>query len=345
MTTGPTTGVRQTSPERYRHWRLDLSESAETGVAYLRLDIAEDGGLVPGYELQDELLRPRCGHRLYDATQRLRFEQPRGARGRGDQREGPQLLRRREHSHARAVQPPLEGDFCKFTNETRNGMEDATANSGQTYLAAVNGTAAGGGYELALACERICSSTTTPRPSRCPRYRCSAVLPAPGGLTGSPTSASAQGPGGRVRHQARGRARQTRPSSGSWSTRSFRAAVGRGRPERAAPRPPSRAAQPMLRASPCLRWSRCAPRTRSATDTSPPSWTGSRARWRSPWPARRVTSRNRRRGCTSWAPTSGHCDDPRAGRPDPLAAANELELGTWVIRTKGDVEDALAFER
>ena len=85
-----------TAPDRYRHWRLDIDGE----VAYLRLDVDEAGGLVPGYELKMNSYDLGVDIELYDATQRLRFEHPDGARGRGDQRQGPQLLRRREHPDA-----------------------------------------------------------------------------------------------------------------------------------------------------------------------------------------------------------------------------------------------------
>ena len=127
-----------TSPEHYRHWTLDIDGE----IAYLRLDVDENGGLVPGYELKMNSYDLGVDIELYDATQRLRFEHP-GVRAvvmtsAKDKNfcAGANIRMLAQSSH------PWKVNFCKFTNETRNGIEDATAHSGQTYLAAVNGTAA-----------------------------------------------------------------------------------------------------------------------------------------------------------------------------------------------------------
>ncbi|MGI5129742.1 2,3-epoxybenzoyl-CoA dihydrolase [Pseudonocardia sp. CA-107938] len=168
-----------TSPERYRHWRLDV----DGPVATLTLDIDEAGGIVPGYELKMNSYDLGVDIELYDATQRLRFEHP-GVRAivvtSGKDRNfcaGANIRMLAQSSH------PWKVNFCKFTNETRNGIEDATANSGQTWIAAVNGTAAGGGYELALACERILLVDDNSSAVSLPEVPLLGVLPGTGGLT------------------------------------------------------------------------------------------------------------------------------------------------------------------
>jgi benzoyl-CoA-dihydrodiol lyase len=169
----------QTSPERYRHWRLDV----DGPVATLTMDVDEAGGLVPGYELKLNSYDLGVDIELYDAVQRLRFEHP-GVKAvvitSGKEKifcagANIRMLAASEHS--------WKVNFCKFTNETRNGIEDATENSGQTYLAALNGTASGGGYELALACEQILLIDDRSSVVSLPELPLLGVLPGTGGLT------------------------------------------------------------------------------------------------------------------------------------------------------------------
>lgn len=166
-------------PDSYRHWRLRI----EGSTAWLVLDVDEQGGLVPGYELKLNSYDLGVDIELYDATQRLRFEHPEVRTvvvTSGKDKvfcAGANIRMLAGSSHQWKV------NFCKFTNETRNGMEDATANSGQTYLAAVNGSCAGGGYELALACEHIVLVDDNSSTVSLPEVALLGVLPGTGGLT------------------------------------------------------------------------------------------------------------------------------------------------------------------
>ncbi|MEU8346913.1 benzoyl-CoA-dihydrodiol lyase [Actinomadura meyerae] len=169
----------RTDPARYRHWRLDV----DGPVATLTMAVDEQGGLVPGYELKLNSYDLGVDIELYDAVQRLRFEHP-GVRTvvitSGKEKvfcAGANIRMLAASTHAWKV------NFCKFTNETRNGIEDATANSGQTYIAACNGTASGGGYELALACEHIMLVDDRSSAVSLPELPLLGVLPGTGGLT------------------------------------------------------------------------------------------------------------------------------------------------------------------
>jgi benzoyl-CoA-dihydrodiol lyase len=168
-----------TSPDRYRHWTLRV----DGAVATVTLRVDEHGGLVPGYELKMNSYDLGVDIELYDLVQRLRFEHPEvGAvvvTGGLDRMfcAGANIRMLAQSTHAWKV------NFCKFTNETRNGIEDATEHSGQTWIAALNGTAAGGGYELALACDQIVLIDDGSSAVSLPEVPLLGVLPGTGGLT------------------------------------------------------------------------------------------------------------------------------------------------------------------
>src|SRR5215471_8233729 len=166
-------------PDRYKHWRL----STDGPIATLTMDVDEQGGLVPGYELKLNSYDLGVDIELYDAVQRLRFEHP-AVRTvvitSGKEKvfsAGANIRMLAASSH------PWKVNFCKFTNETRNAMEDATENSGQVYIAALNGTASGGGYELALACQHIMLIDDRSSVVSLPELPLLGVLPGTGGLT------------------------------------------------------------------------------------------------------------------------------------------------------------------
>jgi benzoyl-CoA-dihydrodiol lyase len=166
-------------PSTYRHWRLEI----EPPLARLTMAVDPDGGLNEGYQLKLNSYDLGVDIELYDAVQRLRFEHPEVraviVTGGLDKMfcagANIQMLAGASHHH--------KVNFCKFTNETRNSIEDSTANSGQAWLAAVNGTAAGGGYELALACDDILLVDDRSSAVSLPEVPLLGVLPGTGGLT------------------------------------------------------------------------------------------------------------------------------------------------------------------
>src|SRR5438105_4141495 len=168
-----------TEAARYRHWRL----ACEGQVATLSLDVDPAGGLFPGTELKLNSYDLGVDIELADAVQRLRFEHPevRCVVIRSGKENvfcaGANIGALAQASHAHKV------NFCKFTNETRLAIEDASAHSGQRYLAALGGTAAGGGYELALACDHIMLIDDRRSAVSLPEVSLLGVLPGTGGLT------------------------------------------------------------------------------------------------------------------------------------------------------------------
>jgi benzoyl-CoA-dihydrodiol lyase len=169
----------ETQPDRYNHWKL----SFEPPVATLTLDVAEDKGVVPGYKLKLNSYDLGVDIELHDALNRLRFEHPEVKAvvvTSGKSRmfcSGANIYMLGTSSHAWKV------NFCKFTNETRNGIEDSSEHSGLKFLAALNGTTAGGGYELALACDEIALVDDRSSTVSLPEVPLLGVLPGTGGLT------------------------------------------------------------------------------------------------------------------------------------------------------------------
>ena len=168
-----------THPDRYVHWRLTFDGQ----VATLSMDVNEEKGIRPGYRLKLNSYDLGVDIELYDALQRIRFEHPEvkcvvltSARERMFC-SGANIYMLGLASHAWKV------NFCKFTNETRNGMEDSSRNGGLKFLAAVNGTVAGGGYELALACDEVLMIDDRSSTVSLPEVPLLGVLPGTGGLT------------------------------------------------------------------------------------------------------------------------------------------------------------------
>jgi len=169
----------RTEPARYRHWKL----AVDGAIATLAMAVAEDGGLRPGYKLKLNSYDLGVDIELHDAVNRLRFEHPEvqtvvltGGRDRIFC-SGANIFMLGLSSHAWKV------NFCKFTNETRNGLEDSSRHGGLKFLAAVNGACAGGGYELALACDEILLVDDRSSAVSLPEVPLLGVLPGTGGLT------------------------------------------------------------------------------------------------------------------------------------------------------------------
>ena len=169
----------RTEPSSYRHWKLSFAAPVSTLV----MDVDENATLVPGYELKLNSYDLGVDIELNDAVQRLRFEHPEITSviiTSGKERvfcAGANIRMLGQSSH------PFKVNFCKFTNETRNAIEDATHNSGQFYLTAISGSCAGGGYELALATDHIIMADDGSTNVSLPEVPLLAVLPGTGGLT------------------------------------------------------------------------------------------------------------------------------------------------------------------
>ena len=172
----------ETSPDQYRHWTLE-TDVQDGSIATLTMKVDEDGGLREGYKLKLNSYDLGVDIELYDAVQRIRFEHPQvrtvvitGGRDRIFC-SGANIFMLGKSSHAWKV------NFCKFTNETRNGLEDSSRHGGLKFLAAVNGACAGGGYELAAACDEILLVDDRSSAVSLPEVPLLGVLPGTGGLT------------------------------------------------------------------------------------------------------------------------------------------------------------------
>ncbi|MEV4674362.1 2,3-epoxybenzoyl-CoA dihydrolase [Actinomadura sp. NPDC049382] len=328
----------RTDPARYRHWRLDV----DGPVATLTMAVDERGGLVPGYELKLNSYDLGVDIELYDAVQRLRFEHP-GVRTVVITSGREKVFCAGANIRMLAASPhSWKVNFCKFTNETRNGIEDATEHSGQTYLAALNGTASGGGYELALACEHIMLVDDRSSAVSLPELPLLGVLPGTGGLTrvsdkrhvrrdrADYFSTKAEGLGGK-------KAVAWRLVDEAVPRTAWDATVAERARELAA-----RSSRPADAEGLAL-----APLAKERTDTS--------------ISYRHVTAALDRDAGTVEITIAGPEAPPDGGfhREDFWTLAmtrelddlildlrtNELELGTWVLRTRGDAEHVLAHDR
>ena len=333
----------QTEPGRYRHWRLTI----DPPVATLAMDVAEDGGLGDGYELKLNSYDLGVDIELYDAVQRLRFEHPE-VRSVVITSVKDKIFCAGANIRMLATSPhPAKVNFCKFTNETRNGMEDATSCSGQAYLAALNGTASGGGYELALACEHIMLVDDRSSVVSLPELPLLGVLPGTGGLTRLTDK----------RHVRRDLADYlaTRPEGiGGRKAVAWRLvdeAVPRSEWDRAVA---ARAAELAARSS------------RPADVAAVPLTALQKSRVDDAIDYRYVSARLDQAGGQAEITVRGPEQDPPADVAGllalgagfwPLAVTrelddlildlrtNELELGTWVLRTEGDPARVLAYDK
>ena len=168
-----------THPDSYQHWKLSINGDTAT----LSMDVNEEAGLKPGYKLKLNSYDLGVDIELYDAINRVRFEHPNvkcvvitSAKERMFC-SGANIYMLGQSSH------PWKVNFCKFTNETRNGIEDSSRNDGLKFLASINGTIAGGGYELALACDKLLMIDDRSSSVSLPEVPLLGVLPGTGGLT------------------------------------------------------------------------------------------------------------------------------------------------------------------
>jgi benzoyl-CoA-dihydrodiol lyase len=323
----------RTDPGSYRHWRLSVAGP----VATLAMDVDEQGGLDPGYELKLNSYDLGVDIELYDAVQRLRFEHPEvGAVVLTSGKD--KVFCAGANIRMLAASPhPAKVNFCKFTNETRLGIEDATVHSGQTYLAAVNGTASGGGYELALACAHIMLVDDRSSAVSLPELPLLAVLPGTGGLT-------------RVVDK-----RHVRRDLADWfATRSDgvtgRKAVEYRLVDEAVPRP-------RWDETVAARAAELAGQPRPATGIELPRLEKSRSDSQIAYPRVRATL-DRANGTAEITVFGPEGDPDLADGAEFWTLAmtrelddlildlrtNELELGTWILRTVGDPDSVLAHD-
>jgi len=331
-----------TTPDSYRHWRLEV----EGEVATVTLTVDENGPLVAGYELKMNSYDLGVDIELYDLTQRLRFEHP-GVKSvvmtGGLERTfcaGANIRMLAQSSHGWKV------NFCKFTNETRNGIEDATASSGQTWIAALNGTAAGGGYELALACDQIVLIDDGSSVVSLPEVSLLGVLPGTGGLTRVVDK--------RYVRKDRADLFATRPEGFRGATAVEWGLVDATVPRKAFAGEIKRRATESAATSRRPAGAQGVPLTRLAREES-----GDEISY--PYVAAKIDRAGRRVDITVHGPSEAPPADAAAVLAQgvdywPMAVTralddlvlhlrtNESEIGTWVLRTAGDSAQVLAYD-
>ena len=332
-----------TDPRRYKHWRL----ARDGEIATLTLDVAEDGGLDPGYRLKLNSYDLGVDIELHDALNRLRFEHP-AVRvvvlASGKERvfcSGANIYMLGQASHAQKV------NFCKFTNETRNGIEDSSANSGLKFLAAVNGACAGGGYELALACDEIVMVDDRSSTVSLPEVALLGVLPGTGGLTRLVDKRTgAARPRRSFLHHRRGGARRSRPRMG---------------PRRSCP-PAGRVPGLVVERARALAAQSDRPAAAEGVALAPLERRIDRDGYHYRWVEVDIVRGER---VATLAVTAPRAEDVPADLPGILAAgerwwplamarelddavlllrANEREIGTWVLKTRGNMAAVLACD-
>jgi len=328
-----------TGPDRYRHWRV----AYDGPVATVTLAVDEHGGIVPGYDLKMNSYDLGVDIELHDIVQRLRFEHPevRAVVVTGGLERmfcaGANIRMLAASSHAWKV------NFCKFTNETRNGIEDATSHSGQTWIAALNGTAAGGGYEIALACDQIVLVDDGSSTVALPEVPLLGVLPGTGGLT---------------RVVDKRHVRKDRADLFATKSEGFRGAtaVEWGLVDATVPR--NAWEQEIRRRALLAADTSSRPRAATGVPLTPLQRTFTNETIIYPYVSARIDRARRQVEITVEGPSAQPPADPveQGAGYWPLAMTralddlilhlrtNELELGAWVIRATGDAAQVLAYD-
>jgi len=336
----------ETHPDAYRHWRLTLTGT----VATLAMDVAEEGSLLPGYRLKLNSYDLGVDIELADALDRIRFEHPEvhcvvvtGGRERLFC-SGANIYMLGLSSHAWKV------NFCKFTNETRNGMEDSSAHDGIRFLAAINGSCAGGGYELALACDEILLIDDRSSAVSLPEVSLLGVLPGTGGLTRLTDKR-------KVRRDLADVFCTTTEGVRGQRAVDWRLVDGLARPADFERATRERAESLAASVPPAL----ARPRGTQGIALTPLERRIETDRYRYPTVDVRIDRAARRADITVHAPPTPPPEDPdraieQGARWHPLQLARELndailnlrtnesEIGTWLLRTRGDREMSLACD-
>lgn len=332
----------RTSPESYRHWRLDF----DGPIARLTMDVREDAGIRPGYKLKLNSYDLGVDIELHDALQRLRFEHPEVHAvivTSGKDRifcSGANIFMLGASSHAWKV------NFCKFTNETRNGIEDASRHSGLKFLAACNGVTAGGGYELALACDEILLVDDRSSAVSLPEVPLLGVLPGTGGLTRITDKR-------KVRHDLADIFCTTSEGVRGQRAKDWRLVDEVVKPQQFAERVKKRALELAAKSD--------RPQDAKGVALTPLERTIDDAGYHYEFVDVKIDKAARRATITVSAPKEAQPDDlsqilARGAGWWPLAMArqlddavlmlrtNQLDIGTWILQTRGEIDPVLAVD-